>query len=416
MNRAVAIAGLFAAGVAGLKGQNVTGLSQQERTKIWTLSGSLRGFYDDNSLNAPEGQEESSLGTEVGFGMGVNLPLERTLLRSQYQLILNWYEARTEHNIDQDHQFNFKLNHKFTPRRTGDLDNTFVYSDSPEVAAQEGTFSQRQDLSALRNRLALSYNHRFTPVYGATVGYRNHFQDYKEDGVGSLSSLLDQVEHLFQMDGEWYPNPHTTLLVGYQFGLIQHTSSDPMGFIGTPEQLDPERRDNAAHYFYVGGRRQFSRKLEGSARVGTRYTDYFNEGSSDFSPDVDISGTYTYLPASRVSLGLTVARSASDTGPDNVTGDVTLDSLMTDVHASINHRITPRIMGAMGVRYQTYTYNGGSLDGQTDDYFNFDLNLEYKIRENLFANTGYVWYRLLSNRENTSFSRNRVYAGVRAVF
>lgn len=426
IRRVIATASLFAVGMAGLKGQNVTGLSRQEAGKWWTLSGSLRGFYDDNSLNSPQGNEfpgqideEGSFGVEFSPGFSINLPLERTLFRASYRLTLNYYEARTENNIDQDHEFKVQLNHKFSQRRELDFDNTFVYSDAPEVRAQEGSFTPRQDSTSWRNNAAIDFNQRLTPILGLTVGYKNNIRDYKEKGDGSLSALLDQVENLFNVDGNWYPNPQTTIFVGYQFGMITHTSDDllgnPLMFLPNTD-LSPERKDSRSHYVYVGGKRQFSPRLDVAMKVGGEYIEYFNDGSSDFSPYIDFTGNYRYLPGSSANLAVTVQRRATDAGVDPLTGEVTQDSLMVQTRVGVNHRITSRIMGAASIQYQSFTYNGGLYDGRADNYFVLDLNLEYKIRENFFVNTGYVWYRLLSNRPDLSFVRNRVYAGVRAVF
>lgn len=419
MKRVIATAGLFAVSVAGLKGQNTTGLSQREATKWWNVSGSLRGFYDDNSLNAPSERAEDSFGIEFSPGFSANLPLESTLLRSSYRLTLNYYEARIENNVDQDHEFKVQANHRFSERRELNFDNTLVYSDAPEVAAQEGTF--RGNSTGLRNYAAVDFTHRFTRILGLTLGYRNNYRDYQEDGDGSLSALLDQVENLFNVDFNWYPDPKTTVLVGYQFGMIDHTSddfmADPDVFSFVPRaELRPERRDSRSHYLYVGGQRKFNPRLNVTARVGGQFTDYYNEGTTDLSPYADVTGNYAYLPNGNASLAVTVQRGSTDAGVDPVNGDVTLDSLLIQTRAAVNHQITSRLTGATTLSYQNYTYNGGSFDGRSDDYVTFDLNLEFKIRENLFANTGYVWYRLLSNRPDISFSRNRIYVGVRAVF
>ena len=70
MKRVVASAGIFAVGMAGLRGANVTGLTPQEQGKWWIVSGSLRGFYDDNSLNAPDAQALATLLEEMSARAG----------------------------------------------------------------------------------------------------------------------------------------------------------------------------------------------------------------------------------------------------------------------------------------------------------------------------------------------------------
>ena len=74
MKKVVASAGAFAVGMAGLQGANVTGLTTQEQSKWWVVSGSLRGFYDDNSLNSPDALAEPSPGFEIHPGVSLNFP------------------------------------------------------------------------------------------------------------------------------------------------------------------------------------------------------------------------------------------------------------------------------------------------------------------------------------------------------
>jgi hypothetical protein len=423
MKRVVAAAGAWAVGVAGLQAQNLSGLSSQEASKWWNISGYLRGFYDDNSLNAPDGQEQESFGTEFSPGVSVNVPLERTLFSASYRFALNYYEARPNHNIDQDHTFDVHLNHKFSQRYSVDLRNTFVYSDAPEVLDQntaQQTFNRRQDSSGLRNTALVDFTMRMTPTLGATIGYKTNRRDYSEKGTGSLSALLDQVEHLAHVDGNWFPAKDTSLFVGYQIGLVNYTSSDLLAPIGTGgifdrDELLPEQRNSLSHYLYVGGRRDFSRQLQGAASIGIQYADFYNADETSLSPYVDLTATYTYLPGSWARLGLTVQRNSTDTGLGS-DGSLTLDQESASVYASVSHRVTSRITAAVLARYQHSVYNGGDYDGQADNYFTLDLNGSYKIRENLFAEAGYVYYHLSSDRPDVPFSRNRVYIGIRAAF
>jgi uncharacterized protein (PEP-CTERM system associated) len=110
-----------------------------------------------------------------------------------------------------------------------------------------------------------------------------------------------------------------------------------------------------------------------------------------------------------------VDRNATDSGL-GANGSLTLDQQSTVMYASVSHRITSRINGSILGRYQHSIYNGGDFDGRADDYFSMDLNLSYKIREHLFGELGYSWWRLLSNRPDLAFTRNRVYVGIRAAY
>src|SRR2546426_4432363 len=128
MKSVIASTGVFAVGVAGLQGANVTGLTPQEASKWWSVSASLRGFYDDNSLNASH-DTKASLGVEFSPTFSVHLPMERTILSATYRYTLDYFEARPNHNMDQQHEFDTRLNHKFTERYTANFDDSFVSSN-----------------------------------------------------------------------------------------------------------------------------------------------------------------------------------------------------------------------------------------------------------------------------------------------
>src|SRR6266498_380593 len=416
MKRVMASTAAVAFGAAGLQGANVTGLTPQEASKWWNVSASLRGFYDDNNLYAEHGAIPS-FGTEFHPGFAVNLPLERTVLSASYRFTLAYYEARPRNNVDQQHEFDAQLNHKFTPRYSANLIESFVSTSEPAVVDQGAgaqiSFQRPADFSVIRNRVAIDLEARLAPTFGVALGYQNTYYDYQNTGPGSLSALLDRTEQLFHLDGQWFPAEHTKLFVGYQFGLADYTSDDTLDPNNLIE-VSPDVRNSRSHYLYVGGERQFSQQLSGLASVGAQSADYYNEGTTDLGPYVNLSGTYAYLPASTVKLEVKVSRYAADSALG--TNGVTRDQLATTTYVSINHRITPRLSGKILGQYQHSIYNGGDLDAQADDYFALNFGFDFKIRENFFANLLYIWERRLSNRPEASFVRNRIYTGIRATY
>jgi hypothetical protein len=415
MKRVIACVGAFAIGVAGLQGANVTGLTAQEQTKWWTLSGSLRGFYDDNSLNEVKTNEVASFGVEVKPGISIHLPMERTLVNASYIFTLNYYENRPSSKVDQDHLFNARVNHRFTERYDVNLEDAFVYSDAPEVTDPGNPTARRGDASGFVNRALIDFSARMTPTFGLVPGYKNNLRKYAQTGPFSYSALLDSDEHLFHIDGQWFASQQTMFLAGYQFGAFHYTGDDLIGFETNGTAILPDVRDNLSHYFYVGATREFSRRLNGAAKVGLQYTDYYNADETGWSPYADMKLRYTYQPGSLLEAGLSVGRSPVDVGagPD---GTVTFDALASTIYASINHRFSYRLGGALLLNYQHTKYNGGQYDNDTADYVTVDSRLDYKLRENLFLDLGYIWYGYISNLPNRNFKRNRVYLGIRAIY
>ena len=401
----------------------MTGLTPQEQSKWWIVSGSLRGFYDDNSLNQPDELAEASLGVEFHPGISINIPGERTLLSASYDLTLNYYQDRPSEKIDQTHIFDTRLNHRFSERYDVNAENSFIYSDEPAVfqGGTADTVLRRGDSSSLRNRALIDFSGKLTPVFGFTAGYKNNFRDYTQTGEGSYSALFDSIENLFHLDAQLFRSETTVYFTGYQFGMMNYTSSDLIG-VGTvggrnafPVPVFPDSKNNYSHYFYVGTRQAFTRKLSGAVSVGAQYTDYYNANDSTWSPYLDLKANYTYQQSSSAQIGLSVGRSPADIGIVN-NGELTLDTLFGSIYGSINHRFSSRLTGMVFLSYQHSIYNGGTYDGKSNDYLTLDSRLDYKLREYLYLDLGYVWTVYSSTIPGSDFTRNRAYFGIRATY
>ncbi len=418
INRAVAAAGAFAVGTAGLHGANVTGLTPQEISKWWIVSGSLRSFYDDNSFNQPDFLAEASFGMEVKPGVAFNLPGNRTLLSASYDLTLNYFESRPNHKIDQTHFFDGRLNHKFSERYDVDFTETFVMSDEPAVIDKNGAtpvFRRADDYSNIRNQFAVDVSGYLSSVQSLVVGYKNSYTDYESK---LYSQSLDQVEHSFHLDSRWLSSEHTLLYLGYQIALADYFVPTLITFDDL-EEIYPSIRNYRSHFVYVGGKQTLGRQLEANWQVGVQYSDYYNSGTTAWSPFVDASATYTYARESTIRLGTGISKY-----PVNVpiiSSDVTLDQQVYNIGLSISHRIAARLTGNARLQYQHAIYNGGGsgLAGRSEDSYTFNLGVDYKIRENLWANMAYAYSTLTSGRvgaEFLNFSRNIIYLGVRASY
>lgn len=440
-----------AAGVMKLHGANVSGLSAQEQSKWWLLSGSVSSFYDDNTFNRPDisvpqeirifrpgttnyvsrtnrvNLREGSLGIQVRPGVAINLPLTRTLLRASYDYTLDFYENRPDQKIEQEHLFDFGLNHKFSPRYDIDFTDTFSISDRPAVLGENeaATVFGRADASNIRNRAKLEFSALMSPTFGVLAGYGHDLTDY--DSLG-YSQTLDNTENSAHVDARWFASQNTMLFTGYRVGLVDYFG--PPTFIGfktnTNPRLDPivpvfqgpEIKNVLVHTVYFGAQQDISRQLAVQGRIGVSYADFFNRNESSISPYVDGVATYTYRRDSTIQLGANIDRYPTDTGIGEE-DRVTLDVLALYVFLGVNHRFTARITGNARVGYQKLVYNGGDNDGKTDDVYSLSLGGDYKIREYLWLTASYSYSMLESGRpggEFISYDKNYVSVGVRATF
>ena len=128
---------------------------------------------------------------------------------------------------------------------------------------------------------------------------------------------------------------------------------------------------------------------------------------------------YTYLPGSYAQLGFTQTENATDQvgySANGSNGNVSLFTESSTLYASINQKLTPKLMGTVIGRWQHSIYNGGLYNNQADDYYSFGLNLSYSFNPHFSAEAGYNLDNLSSQIPGNNYTRNRVYLGVSATY
>jgi hypothetical protein len=444
MKHFLAAIGLAAVGATALHGQNLPNpnaeLKPEERTKFWSVSAALRGFYDDNYTAIPKNLGPlRSWGVEISPSLSLNWAPAETVLGASYVYDYKWYENQSQH--DQTHQFNGKLIHNFTPRYRIELNESFVLSSEPTILDTTVITSpvKRTLEDNMRNRAGVLFSAELTPILGAEIGYQNTFYDYRQDlgdiapvfyptagefAAGpSRSALLDRVEHLVTLDLRWKMLPETTGILGYQFQIRDFNSDESLNPTPVPANpadvnfpvLASSTRDSRSHFLFVGVDQSFGPNLLASVRVGGQYLDYHNLHSTQVSPYADGSLTYTYLPGSYVQVGIKHEHAATDIIGSTV--DPVKDQEATTVYAAVTHKITAKLVGSALGQYQNSSFNGGGagVDNQSENFFLGNLNLAYKINQYLLTEAGYEYNRL-DSQFGRAYTRNRVYLGVRATY
>src|SRR6266568_4551792 len=430
MKRLIASAGLAAVGATGLQAAYAPGLTPMETSKTWSVAASLRGFYDDNYNTAPSHASNTnippvkgSFGAEISPQFALNFPGDQTFVGVSYIYTLRYYEARANNNTDHNHQLDAKLDHRFSESYRVLFSDSFAYSQEPEILESNGNITTpiRTSSDGLRNQVNLKLTGQMTELLGFEAGYQNIWYNYFQGasdlfkefpvtgGIGSRAALLNRIEHLFDIKGTWQVQEHLLGFAGYKYGIVDYTSKDPVDF----PALDPGSiRDNVSHYFYLGASRSFSSQLTGSIQAGAQYTHFEHISNNSWTPYVDMSGTYSYLPGSSVQLGFRHTRNATDVL--GTPGAITGDQETSTVYASINHRVTSQLTASLVGQYQMSQFNGGTDDGKADNFLFVNLNLSYRLNPNWAVEASYYFDRLDSDLADRSFTRDRYYVGVRA--
>lgn len=422
MRKLFVCAGLAVVGTTSLQAAYTPDLNSMQTSKMWSVSGTLRGFYDDNYNTVQSGPlKRDSYGFEVSPSLSLNVPLQQTELGLKYTYGLYYYQDRMEVNgrpVDQTHQLNLWVQHAFTERWQTKIQDTLLVGQNPELLNNQGV-PIRISGSNLHNIGSADLQTQWTRLLGTTIGYRNNLYHYQN---GYYQGLLDLMQHDISIDVNWTLSPTLLAFVGYQFEQLNYTGNEIIGI--NPVTLvatHSDNRDNRSHYGYVGAQYSPLENLNFAAKAGVQYVDYYNpapgqSSTTTLSPYANLSATYTYLPGSYVQLGFTQTRNSTDVSTLNAGGQVTLDQESSIAYAALNHRITPRITGNVTGKVQYSTYHGGFYDGDSQTWYTLGVNVDYAINQHVSAEVGYNFDYLTSNVPGQKYKRNRVYIGVTGTY
>jgi hypothetical protein len=421
MRKIALTVGLAAVGTVGLHAQDS---SSMQTSKIWSLSGTLRGFYDDNYNTAPAGSalRRSSIGFEVSPSFGLDIPLEQTDFGLRYTYGLYYYQDRQDigsNPIDQSDQFDAWLSHSFSESWQASVRDSLVYSQEPDLALGSGV-ALRTSGNTLVNTGSIKLDTQWTRLLSSELGYQNTLYHYDNS---TYSGELDRLENLASVDLFWQVIPTAKVGIGYQYQQINYTANQVI-LAGPPKYMS-DNRDNRSHFVYANVQYNPLDNLTVALKLGAQITDYYNppagvSSTSTTSPYVDLSGTYTYLPGSYVQVGFTQARNAAPyITAASASGQIDLDEESSTIYGSINHQFTPQLVGNINGRIQYSTVNGGANDGTSETWYSLGLNLSYAFNPHISAEIGYNFDDLDSNLPASlgqSYKRNRAYIGITAAY
>ena len=203
---------------------------------------------------------------------------------------------------------------------------------------------------------------------------------------------------------------------------MDYTGGEPIAINPTvfgPPVYYSNDRNSRSYFGYVGVQRSMLANLSWIGKAGLQYTDDYNDplGATSLNPYADVSLVYTYLPGCYAQMGFTQMENATDqVSVDQNNGSIAMYAESSTVYASINHKLTPKLLGTVIGRWQHSTYNGGQYNNQADDYYSLGLNLSYSFTPHFSADAGYNLDHDVSQIPGNGYTRNRVYLGVTAAY
>ena len=450
MKKTLLTAGLAVAGTVGMQSSWAAD-SDILAPKVWNVSATLRGFYDDN-YNIGGGR--GSFGAELTPSLSINVPLQQTDVGLRYIYGLFYYNDRDNLGLnpfDQTHQVDIWLDHAFNTRWKLNVTDSFVVGQEPELFGASPTSPEaveyRVNGNNIANHASIKLDTEWTRQFSTSLHYGNDFYNFDNSGatlaavlpVGvvvlapgpiagtgqgpSLAGVLDRIEQNIALDLQWHFQPETMGFVGYQFSWVNYTGNEYISATPiSPVSLILHKsadRDSRTQYGYVGVQHQFTPNLAGIVRGGASFTDSYNDPyypSTSVSPYADLNVTYTYMPGSYFQLGFTHDINATDIAQADSTGHLTQYQQSSVIYADINHRITPQLTGTIIARDQISAYQSGAYSSSTDSDYSIGLDLSYGINRHFSVSGGYNYDYLQSDIPGRGYSRNRVYLGITASY
>ena len=401
--------------------------------KLWNVSASLRGFYDDNYSVTPA--QKGSFGVEFSPSVSANVAFGQTDIGIRYTFGMYYYLQRDQDGInpfDLTHTGDLWVDHAFNERWKLNLTDSAAVGQDPQLV--QGGAVVRVNGNNLGNRFSAKLNTDWTRDFSTSLHYGNNIYVYSDNSVTnttganpSNAALLNRIEQNAGLDLQWHFTPDTIGFVGYNYSWVRYDGSGliaPTFILINPP--NPPRtvlyysnaRDYDAHYGYVGLTEQLTPNLSCSLRGGASLVDSFNDPVSpntSVAPYADVSVTYTYRPGSYLQGGYTQNINSTDVAaPNAVTHHLTEYQETSTFYMDINHQFNSKLSGTLLGQYSYSTYKDGAYGGNGDDDFSASVSLNYQVNRHLSAEAGYNFDDLLSTINNRGYTRNRVYLGLSA--
>ena len=421
--------GLAAAGTASLQATYAPDLGAMQTTKFWSVSGTLRGFYDDNYTTSPNGQKQGSGGFEVSPSVSFDVPLQQTELGLRYTYGMYYYQDRQNNGndpVDQTHQVDLWVDHAFSERWQATVKDTLAVGQEPSLLNDQAQPYRVNGNNVVNNgNVALTTD--WTRLFSTVLSYNNGYYYYENSGGNNLppylnpsqNGLLTRDDQTLGLDLQWAVAPETTALIGYNFDFVDYWGDEPISYQpGNPLlPVYSNSRNTQSHIAYIGAQHSFMANLQVSAKVGVEDTAYVNSSDPNYvTPYAVTTASYTYAPGSYVQLGVSHLQNATYVIAPNNLGNITQNQQSTIISASVNHQITAKLMGSIIGNAMLSTFNQGAYNNQGEQFYTAGVNLTYSFNQHLSTEVGYNFDDLQSNVPGNGYSRNRVYVGLTAAY
>lgn len=250
------------------------------------------------------------------------------------------------------------------------------------------------ELDKFRSNLAsITTSYEVSERFKLRVDYTNFFLDYTAD----RNNFRDRDDNALSGYVFYKVQPKTSLFLQYEFLDITYREDNSF--------------DSREHHWFGGVQWNVTAKSKGSVKAGYGIKD-FAHSSSGSSNDFILEAQMDYQFTPKTSVILKASRKTNETNIENT--DFILSNTM---EVQYLQKLTGKIMADIKFAYSNDTYKEDlTFDGVTkrleDNYYLGVFALQYKFKEWLQLDLGYVYDRRDSNFADFDYTNNTAFLRV----
>jgi hypothetical protein len=260
------------------------------------------------------------------------------------------------------------------------------------------SYDNRATTTTLTNELDKYWDNltSFTGTYDVSdrVQFRIDYSHFIVDYLADRNDFRNRNDNAFSGYLFYRFRPKTSLFAEYEFIDIRYDK----------DTLSNSRE----HHFFGGIQWDITAKSKGSIKAGYGKKEFTHSGIAD-SNDFILEAQIDHKLTAKTSLLLKASRRTEETNI-STTNYIISDS----VGVAYLHRLTAKLTADINVEYGHDKYNGDvTLNGETgslsDHYWSGAFALQYKFREWLGADAGYIYGRRSSDFSEFDYITNIIF-------
>lgn len=308
------------------------------------FSVTVKGEYSDNRDSAPDGEEESNTDLFVTPRLDFVIDGDRTLLNFMYAPSYRYRNDPSDIQNEDEffHEVGVDLKHQATPRLGLRLNETYNYTDDPEV--DRGGVELRRDSSYSLNRVKAGVKYDIERRTAVDVSGEHMTKDYDED-VREEESDEDMAGGMIAVSRQVARTVAMSL-----FGAYETWDS---------ENLEDLERGFDTVFGGLGMEKAFSQHVKGDLRVGWQTTDYENDDlDSEDTPYVRAGFQVAPNPGTRFKVYGAYSM-------ENAYSYPYASQKRTQIHSRLEWDASPKLEMAVSGEYRLEDYEADKAPAST---------------------------------------------------